>query len=60
MSYTSSGIGQNMEELIQAGGEPLSSEISKLITTIFNEEAFSQLWKDIIIVHLYKKGNETE
>jgi hypothetical protein len=48
--YKSPGIDQIPAELIQAGGETLSSEIHKLINCIWNKEELPEEWKESIIV----------
>jgi hypothetical protein len=58
--YTSQGSGQIPEELIQAGSEPLRSEIHKLINFIWNEKELPDQWKESIIVPVHKKGDETD
>jgi hypothetical protein len=56
----SSGCGQILAELIQAGGETLLSEIHKLINSIWNKEELPEQWKEPIIVPIYRKGDETD
>jgi hypothetical protein len=58
--YKSPGIDQIAEDLIQAGGSTLCSEIHKLITCIWNKEELPEQWKECIIVPIYKKGDITD
>jgi hypothetical protein len=37
----------------------LCSEIHRLITSIWNKEELLKQWKESIIVHSYKKSDET-
>jgi hypothetical protein len=53
-SYKSSGIEQTLEELIQAGGTKICSEIPKLISFIWNKEVLPQQWKESVVVTVYK------
>jgi hypothetical protein len=48
--YKSLGTDQIPAKLIKAGGETLSSEIHKLIHSIWNKEELPQQWKDSVIV----------
>jgi hypothetical protein len=57
--YKLPGSEQVPAELIQAGGETLLSAIQKLINYIWNKEAFSDQWKESIIVPIHKKGAKT-
>jgi hypothetical protein len=45
------GIDQILAELIQAVCNTLSSEIHKLINSIWNKGELSQQWKKSMIVH---------
>jgi hypothetical protein len=56
----SPGVDQIPEELIQAGGETLCSEIHKLINSIWSKEELPDWWKESIIVAIYKKGDKTD
>jgi hypothetical protein len=58
--YKSSGSGQNLAELIQAGGKILCSKIHKLINYIWNKEELPDQWKESIIVSTHKKGDKTD
>jgi hypothetical protein len=57
--YKSPSIVQILEELIQAGGNTLCSEIHKFINTIWNKDELLQQWKESIIVSIYKKDDKT-
>jgi hypothetical protein len=48
------------EELIQAGGEILRSQIHKLINYTWNKEELPDQWKESIIVPIYRKGNKID
>jgi len=52
--------GQLPVELIKIGGRTISSEIHKLINSIWNKEELPDEWKELIIVRIYKKGNRTD
>jgi hypothetical protein len=58
--YKSPGVDQIPAELIQAGGETLSSEIHKLIKLTWNKEELPLQWKESIEVPIHKKGDETD
>jgi hypothetical protein len=53
-SYKSPGIDQIPAELIQAGGETVSSEIHKLIKLIWYKEELLHQWKESIVVPIQK------
>jgi hypothetical protein len=53
--YKSSGINHTPAELIKAGGCKISSEIRKLINSIWNKDKLPEQWKESIIVPVYKK-----
>jgi hypothetical protein len=57
--YKSPGIDQILEELIQAGGNTLHSEIHRLINSICNKKELPQQWKESVTVPNYKKGDKT-
>jgi hypothetical protein len=59
-SYKSTGTEQITAELIKARGETLSSQIHKLIFSIWNMEKLPQQWKDSTIVPVHKKCDETD
>jgi hypothetical protein len=50
---------QILAEPIQAGGEPLLSEIHQLIHSIWNKEELPQQRNESIIVPIHKKGDKT-
>jgi hypothetical protein len=54
--YKSTGADQIPEELIQAGGETLRSEIHKLIKLIWNTEKLPHQWKESIVIPIHRKG----
>jgi len=58
--YKSPGIDQIPAEVIQAGGNTLSSEIHKLINSIWNKEGRPQQWKKSITTPIYGKDAETD
>jgi len=47
-------------ELIKAEGRTISSEIHKLINSIWNKEELPEKWKESIIVPTYKKGDKRD
>jgi hypothetical protein len=57
--YKSPGSDQIMEELLQAGGETLWSEIYQLIYSMWSKEELHEKCKESIIVPIYKKGDKT-
>jgi hypothetical protein len=59
-SYKSPGSDKILAELIEAGGNSLSSEVHKLISSMWNKEVLPQQWKEFIIVPICKKGGKTE
>jgi len=58
--HKSPGIDQIPEELTQAGGGKIHSEIYKFINSIWNKEELLELRKEFVIVPIFKKGNKTE
>jgi hypothetical protein len=46
--------------LIQTGGNTLRSEIHKIVNSTWKKEELPQAWKDSIIVHIYRKSDETD
>jgi hypothetical protein len=58
--YKSPGVDLIPAELIQAVGETLHSEIHKLIKLIWNKEELPHQWKEPIVVHIHKKGDNTD
>ena len=59
-SKKSPSIYQIPAELITAGGRTIRSEIHKLITSIWNKEDFSKVWKELITAHAQETGDETD
>jgi hypothetical protein len=59
-SYKSPGTDQIPAELIKVGGETLSSEIHRLIYSVWNKEELPQQWKESVIVPIHKKGDKTD
>jgi len=59
-SHKSPGTDQISAELIKAGSRTIHYEIHKLIISIWNKEEFPGEWKELIIVPICKKGNETD
>jgi hypothetical protein len=57
--YKSPGSDHIPEELNQAGGETLWSDIHKLINSMWNKEELPDQWKESIIAPFYK-GDETD
>jgi hypothetical protein len=47
-------------ELIKAGCRTIYSEIHEIINSIWNTEELPEVWKELIIVHIYKKGDKTD
>jgi len=52
--HKSPGTDQIQAELIKAGGRTISSEIHKLINSIWNKKELPEEWKESIIVPIYK------
>ena len=59
-SHKSPGIDQIPAELIKAGGRTIRCQIHKLIVSIWNKEELPEVWKESIIVRIYKKGDKTD
>jgi hypothetical protein len=59
-SYKPPGFDQIPDELIQAGGEKLRSEIHKLIKLIWYKEDLPHQWKESIVVPIHKKRDKTD
>jgi len=57
--HKSPGIHQIPAELIKAGRKTIGCEIHKLIISIWNKEELPEVWKESIIVPIYKKGDKT-
>jgi hypothetical protein len=58
--YKAAGSDQIPAELILAGGEIMHSEIHKLIRLIWNKEELPHQWKELIVVHIHRKGDKTD
>jgi hypothetical protein len=56
--YKSPGIDQIPAEFLKARGSKICSETHKLINAIWNKEELPELWKETIIVRVYKKGDK--
>ena len=56
----SPGIDQIPAELVKAGGGTICPEVHKLIKSVWNKEGFSELWKELIIVPINKKGDKRD
>ena len=59
-SYKAPGINQIPAELIKAGGRKIGYEFHKLIISIWKKENLLEVWKESIIVPVYKKGDKTD
>jgi len=59
-SHKSPGIDQIPADLIKAGGRTIYLEIHKLIISIWKKEKLSEEWKELIIVPIHNKGDETD
>jgi Gpi18-like mannosyltransferase len=46
------------QNVLKKGGRKISYEIHKLV--VCNKEEFPVMWKESIIVPIYKKGNKTD
>ena len=57
--HKSPGIYQIPAELIKAGGRTISSDIHKLINSIWNKQEFPEQCKESIIIRIYKKCGKT-
>jgi hypothetical protein len=58
--YKSPYIYQIMTELIHVGGNTLRSEIHIFVISVWNKEELPQLWKESIIVPIYKSGDKSD
>jgi hypothetical protein len=58
--YKLPGTDQIPAELIQAGGNTLSSEIHKLINCIWNKKELAEHWKKSISLPIYMTGYKTD
>ena len=43
----------------KAGGKTICCEIHKLIISVWNKEEMHEVWKESMIVPVYKKGDKT-
>jgi hypothetical protein len=59
-SYKSPGVDQIPAEQIQAGGEPLRSEIHELIMSIWNKEELSHQWKESPVLPIHREDDKTD
>jgi len=59
-SHRSPDIDHIPAEVIRAGGITIRRKIHKLINSIWNNEEFSEEWKESIIVPYHKKGDKTD
>ncbi|KAJ4428574.1 hypothetical protein ANN_24618 [Periplaneta americana] len=58
-NYKSPGIDQIPAELIQEDESALSSEIYKLVLTIWEKEIVPEQWKESIVVPIFEKRDKT-
>jgi len=58
-SLWSPGINQILTELIEAGCRTFRSEMHKHINSMSNKLELPEVWKESIIVPIYKKGDKT-
>jgi hypothetical protein len=58
--YKSPDIDQIPAELIKVRGSKISSDIPKLINSIWNKEKLPEQWKESVTVPIYKKGDKTD
>jgi hypothetical protein len=58
--HKSPGTDQLLAEMIQSGGNTLSSNIHKHINSIWNKEELPEKWEKSIIVPIYKQGDRTD
>jgi hypothetical protein len=58
--YKSSGSDQIPAKLILAGGKISQSEIHKFINSVWNKEELPDLWKELVITPVHKKGDKTD
>jgi len=59
-TYKSPGTDKILAQLFQAGGNTSSSEIHKVINSVWNKDELPQQWKESVILPVYKKGDETD
>ena len=58
--YKLRGIDQTPGKLIAAGSRTFRFEVHKLNSSIWHKEELPELWKEMIIVPISKKGDETD
>jgi hypothetical protein len=58
--HKSPGTDQILAELIKAGSRTSCPDIHKLINSIWNKEELLEQWKELVIVHIYNKGDKTD
>jgi hypothetical protein len=58
--HKSPRIDQIPAELIKAGGRIIRSEIHKVIISVGNKEELPEVWKESVIVPIYKRGDKTD
>jgi hypothetical protein len=46
-------------EMIKARGRRIRSEIRKFINSVWNKEKLPEVWKELVIVPIYKMGDKT-
>ena len=54
------GKGQIPAELVEVEGRTFSSEIIKLINSIWNEEELPEEWKKLAVITIYKENDKTD
>jgi len=59
-SHKSPVFVQMPAKLIKAGCRKFRCEIHNLVTSIWKKEELSEEWKELIIVFIYKKGDNTD
>ena len=58
--HKSPGTDQIPAELIKAEGRTTSPKIHRFINSIWNKEELREQWKELVIVTVYKMGDETD
>jgi hypothetical protein len=59
-SHKLPGRNQIPAELIKAGSRTICTEIHKLIISIWNKEELPEVWRESIIVPIYKIDDKTD
>ena len=59
-SHISPGSDQIQVELMKAGSRIMRYEIQQFIISIWSKEELPEEWKELIIVHTYKKCDKTD